>query len=232
MEDKAGKAKTILVLGLVGIAGVLLTIISDFILIGRPNSASSFLKLGTESMAYLPDWRITAGAFMGIIVLPFQLAGLISVYEGLKPSGRVMPLIVVLTEAHALIMGVGFHVSYAYIGTGWRLHHQAGIGNEITLELVKKFDYYWNIIVFIMLAELLFSSIIYAVLIIRGKTRYPKWMAAFNPLCISLLLFPLIFILPAPIGGFMGPACFNISTLAFMSLSTYVIYKKSLTNAK
>jgi hypothetical protein len=225
LEDRAEKAKIVLVLGLVGIAGVLLTIISDFILIGRPNSSNSFLKLGTESMAYLPSWRITAGAFIGIIVLPFQLAGLTSVFQGLKPSGRVMPLVVVIVDAHALIMGVAFHISYAYIGTGWKLYHQSGPGNEILSELVKKFDFYWKIIVFIMLFELLASSIIYMLLIIRGKTWYPKWMAVFNPLCVSLLIFPLIYILPAPIGGFIGPAYFNISTLAFMSLSTCVIYK-------
>lgn len=226
MEDKAGKAKVVLVLGLVGIAGVILTIISDFILIGRPNSSNSFLKLGTESMAYLPSWRITVGTFMGIIVLPFQIAGLISIYYGLKPSGRVMPLIAVITAAHALMMGVAFHISYAYIGTGWKLFHKAGPGNEITSEIVEKFDFYWKIIVFIMMFELLVSSIIFVLLIISGKTRYPKWMAVFNPLCVSLVIFPVIYILPAPIGGFIGPAYLNISTLVFMSLSTFVIYKE------
>ena len=226
MEDKAGMAKVVLVLGLVGIAGVILTIISDFILIGRPDSSNSFLKLGTESMAYLPSWRITVGAFMGIIVLPFQIAGLISIYYGLKPSGRVMPLIAVITAAHALMMGVAFHISYAYIGTGWKLFHKAGPGNGITSEIVEKFDFYWKIIVFIMMFELLFSSIIFVLQIISGKTRYPKWMAVFNPLCVSLVIFPVIYILPAPIGGFIGPAYLNISTLVFMSLSTFVIYKK------
>jgi hypothetical protein len=226
MEKKMSKADIVLVLGLAGIISVLLTIISDLILTGRPNSAYSFLKLGTKSMADIAQWRITAGAFIGVIVLPFQIAGLISVYHGLKPSGRVMPLIVVIAYAHTLIMGVAFHTSYAFIGSGWKLYNETGSGNKITSEIVKRFDFYWKVIVVIMLTELLFSSIMYALIIITGKTLYPRWMAILNPLCILLFLFPFIFILPAPVGGFIAPAYLNISTMVFFVFSTAVVYKK------
>lgn len=226
MEKKTTKANIVLTLGVVGILGVLLTIISDFILIGRPNSAYSFLKLGTESMGDIAQWRITVGTFIGVIVLPLQIAGLISVYHGLKPSGTVMPLIVVITNIHALIMGVAFHTSYAFIGSGWKLYYETGPGNKITSEIVGEFDFYWKVIVFIMVTELLFSSIIYVLLIIRGNTLYPKWMAILNPICVLLFTFPFIFILPAPIGGYIGPAFFNISTMIYFILSTTVIYKK------
>jgi hypothetical protein len=226
MEKKTSKADIVLALGLTGIIGVILTIISDFILIGRPNSAYSFLKLGTESMADIAQWRITAGAFIGIVVLPFQIAGLISVYHGLKPSGRIMPLIVVIVNAHALIMAVAFHISYAFIGSGWKLYYEMGSGNRITNEIVRRFDFYWKIIIIIMLTELLFSSIIYVLLIMTGNTLYPKWMAILNPLCVLIFMFPFIFTLPAPVGGFIAPAYFNISTMVFLSFSTAVIYKK------
>jgi len=226
MEKKTSKADIVLALGLTGIIGVILTIISDFILIGRPNSAYSFLKLGTESMADIAQWRITAGAFIGIVVLPFQIAGLISVYYALKPSGRIMPLIVAIVNAHALIMAVAFHISYAFIGSGWKLYYETGPGNKITYEIVKRFDFYWKIIIIIMLTELLFSSIIYVLLIMTGNTLYPKWMAILNPLCVLIFMFPFIFTLPAPVGGFIAPAYFNISTMVFLSFSTAVIYKK------
>jgi len=226
MVKEKSQIDIIRAMGLVGFISVLLTIISDFILIGRPSSAYSFLKLGTESMADIAQWRITVGAFLGIIVLPFQIAGLTSMHHGLKPSGRVMPLIVVLTNAHALIMGVAFHISYVFIGSGWKLYYETGPGNKITSEIVKRFDFYWKVIVIIMVTELLISSTIYTLLIIKGKTLYPKWMAILNPLCILLLVFPLVFIIPAPVGGFIAPAYFNISSMVFVSLSTAVIYKK------
>ena len=230
MENKTSKADIVLALGVTGIIGVLLTILSDLILLGRPNSAYSFLILGTESMADLAQWRITAGTFIGVIALPFQIAGLISVYYGLKPSGRVMPLMVVITNAHAIIMGVAFHMSYAFIGSGWKLYYEMGPGNKITSEIVKRFDSYWKIIVIIMLTELLFSSIIYVFLIMKGNSLYPKWMAILNPLCVLICLFPVLLSLPAPIGGFIAPAYLNITTMVFLSFSTAVIYKKLKNN--
>lgn len=226
MEKKTSKANIVLTLGIVGILGVLLTIVSDFILIGKPNSAYSFLKLGTESMANIAQWRITLGAFLGVVVLPFQIAGLISVYHGLKPAGRIIPIVVVITNAHALIMGVAFHISYAFIGSGWKIYYETGPGNKITSQMVERFDLYWKTIVIIMFTELLFSSVIYILLILKGNTLYPKWMALLNPLCIMFFIFPLIFIIPAPFGGFITPAYFNIITMVFFVFSTAVIYKK------
>ena len=220
MVKEKSQIDIIRAMGLVGFISILLTIISDFILIGRPSSAYSFLKLGTESMADIAQWRITAGAFLGVIVLPFQTLGLIPLYHGLKPSGRVMPLIMVITTAHALIMGVAFHISYAFIGSGWKQYYEADFGNKITSESLLRFEFYWKLLVIIMLAELLFSSIIYVAIIIRGRTLYPKWMALLNPLCVMIFLFPFVFMLPAPIGGFIAPAYLNITTLVFFAFTT------------
>jgi len=229
MKKEMSKADIILALGLIGIIGALLTVISDLILIGRPNSAYSFLKLGTESMRDIAHWRITFGVFIGVLVLPFQIAGLIPLYYGLKPSGKIMPLIVAITNAHALIMGVAFHISYAFIGSGWKLYYEMG-PVKISSDIIKRFDFYWMVIVVIMLIELLFSSTIHAIIIMKGKTLYPKWMAILNPLCILLFIFPLIFIIPAPIGGFIAPAYFNLSTMIFFIFSTAIIYKKMKVN--
>lgn len=231
MQKPSSRANMVLIGGIAGIIGVLLTVVSDLILLGKPVSAYTFLKLGTESMAGLAQWRITTGTFLGVVVLPLQIAGLITVYYGLKPAGRFISLAVVIVTAHALIMGVAFHVSYAFIGSGWKLYYEIGSGNIIASEMIKKFDYYWKIIVFIILTELLFSSICYTFVILRRKTLYPKWMSLLNPLCVFLFMYPLIFALPAPVGGFIAPAYLNLSTMVFMTFSTATIYKSCKINA-
>lgn len=223
---KSSYNKKVLYFGIVGIVGVFLTIISDFLLIGRPNSAYSFLWLGTESMADISQWRITAGALFGVFVLPFQLAGLIPMYYGIKPSGKVLPFAVLIICAHAITMGVAFHVSYAYIGSGWKLYYEIGIGDKIVEALMNRYEFYWKIIIFIMFAELFSSSAIFAFLILRGKTLYPKWMSIFNPFFVLIILFPIIFSLPHPVGGYIAPAFFNIATLAFFCISTFVVLKR------
>lgn len=228
MENKRSSADVVLALSVVGLIGVLVTIISDLILLGRSNTGLSFFKLsmGTETMAGIAQWRITLGSFIGVIGLPFQIAGLISVFHGLKPSGKVLPIVVVITNIHALIMGVAFHVSYAFIGSGWKLYYEMGPENKISSDLVKQFNFYWKVLVIIMITEILFSSIIYVLLILKGKTLYPKWMAILNPICILFFTFLIILILPAPAGGYVAPTYMNISTFVFLLFSVLVIYKK------
>lgn len=220
------KADHVLTLGLIGIAGVILTIISDLILLGKPGNAFSFFKMGTESLADIAQWRITLGAFIGAVALPFQIAGIISIYHGLKPSGRIMPLIAVIADAHALIMGVAFHISYAFIGSVWKQHYGAGHANQITSDILKTFDFYWRVILIIAIAELIVSSVIFVFLVLTGKTLYPKQMAALSPVSIFLLMYPLIIIIPAPLGGYVAPTYLNASTMVFISISTAVIFKK------
>lgn len=226
MDIKRSKANIVLSLGLVGIAAVLITIVSDLILLGRPDSGFSFFQLGTETMTEMAQWRIVAGTFLGVFVLPLQLAGLVSLYYGLKPAGKVLPLIVVITDAHALIMGVAFHVTYAYIASGWKLFHLFGPGNAGTSELMKQFDFYWKIVIVLMMTELILSSALFVVLILKGKTLYPKWMALFNPPFIVIAMLLIISAIPKPVGGYIAPTILNLSTLIFFIISTAVICKR------
>lgn len=228
MERETKEFKIVLRMGVIGIIAVILTTISDFILIGRPNSAIDFLKLGTESMAGLSQWRITAGTFLGVITIPFQIAGLATVYYGLKPAGKFKALTVVISTAHALMLAVGFHIAYAYIASGWKLYYETGASDLIVAEMMKMFDNYWLITLIIIGVEAAFSSLFYIITIIRYKTLYPKWMAFFNPLCILICVFVVTLILPYPIGGFIAPAFLNLSTLTFFTIQLSMIKRRNV----
>jgi hypothetical protein len=226
MQVRSRKATITLLFGLVGILAVIFTIICDFILIGKPNSTYSFLKLGTESMKGLSQWRIYIGTFLGIIVLPLQIAGLVPVYYGLKPGGKVKSIIVVLITGHAAIIAVAFHISYAFIASGWNLYNSTAVENLGASEMLKRFDLYWRITIIIMAVELLLSSILYVILILGKKTLYPKWMAFLSPICVLFYTFLLVLPIPHPLGGFLGPAFLNLSTLIFLTFSTIIVYKR------
>jgi hypothetical protein len=226
MYNTQKTAKFVLIMGLIGITGVLLTIISDFILIGRPSSSNAFFKLGTESMADLSQWRITVGAFLGIIVIPIQIVGLATIYYGLKSAGKIKAIIIVLTTAHTLMMAVAFHTSYAFIASGWNLYYELGTKDIVAEKMINRFGYYWRIIIIIMSVELILSSAYFVFLILRGNTLYPKWMALFSPFCVLLYMYPVVLIAPKPFGGFIAPAFLNLATLVFFILSTITVYKK------
>ncbi len=230
--------------GSIGIIAVFFTIISDVILLGRPDSAYSFFAKPTECMAEIALWRITAGVFIGVFMLPFQLAGLAPLYYGLKPLGRKMQLLAVIPSGHALTMGIAFHMSYAFMASGWKLFYAtmpgnqmaAAPGNDLLTEalwndpaasMMKSFDFYWQLLIVIMLAELIFCSCFFAITVLRGKTLFPKWMAAFNPLFIMGAVFLIISLIPSPAGGFIAPTILNTSNFTFFILSTVVIHNRA-----
>lgn len=220
---KKNVERLIVLSGLIGIIAAVITIISDIILLGRPDTAFSFFKLGTESMAELAHWRITIGTFLGVFSLPFQIAGIVPLYFGLKPAGSKLAAAFFGSAAYAMIMGVAFHTSYAYIGSGWRALYDVGIDNKTGLNLMDKFASYWMIIIVSVFITLLFASVCCVMLILSGKTLYPKWMALLNPICVFIVMFPLLAFIPAPLGGYISPAYLNLSSLILFIFSLKLI---------
>lgn len=225
MNTKPKEASVVFICGLVGIIAVILTIICDFILIGRPNSSHSFLKLGTESMYGLSQWRIYIGTFAGILVLPLQAGGLVPFYYGLKPAGKTKALIASLVAGHAVGIAAGFHLSYAFIASGWDLFHSVKPQDAAASQMIRNFDIYWKITIVIMALDLFISSAIYIYLLIKKNTLYPKWMALLSPIFVFLYTYILVMWLPHPVGGFIAPAFLNFSTLIFFIFSTKIVHK-------
>ncbi len=240
MSDGRNVRKALLISGMVGILGVAVTIISDLILLGRPDSGYSFFLLPTECMTGIPGWRITLGTFLGVFALPFQIAGLVPLYIGLKPSGKAAAAITGLIGSHGLIMGVAFHTTYAFLADGWKLYHlvwpeaggsSAGPAIDGPLAdgpavLMESFQIYWKLLIVIMVTELILMSTIYVFSVLKGNSLFPKWMAAVNPAVITTAVVLILLILPAPVGGYAAPTMLNLSTLTFIIISSSVIYKR------
>jgi hypothetical protein len=226
MRAVTDKARLVLIFGLAGIAGTILTIISDLILIGRPVSGYNYFRLGTELMAGIPQWRITIGAFLGILVLPLQILGLASLYYGMLRAGKIVTYCTFFLMAHALIMGVAFHTSYAFMGTGWKLHNELGLSNTASSGMISTFLGYWKTLIIVMFAETMLSSGIFAFCVAKGYTLYPLWMSILNPFCIFLFMFLLVLAIPAPVGGFAGSVYLNMSSLLFLILSMVIVYRR------
>lgn len=223
--DNGNMSKKILIFGIVGITAVLFTIISDLILLGRPDSGLSFFLSPTECMIDIPGWRITAGTFLGVFMLPFQISGLVPVYLGLKPGGKAAPIMAGIAGAHGLIMGTAFHTAYAFMAGGWKLYHSAGREGVSITAAIGDFEFYWKLIIVLMAIDLILFSVIYVFSVLGGRSVYPGWMAVFNPAVIMAVMFPILLLLPAPVGGFIAPVVLNLSTLIFFSVTSAVMYR-------
>ncbi len=209
--------------GLIGISAVFITIISDVILLGTPTSAYTYFTHPTECMATIPPWRIMTGVLVGVCMLPFQLAGLAPVYYGMQPAGKKLQLLALLPAAHALMMGIAFHTAHAFIAEGWRLSYGFSPANATIDAMVKGFDLYWVLLLVFMLAEMLLCSGVLAISVWKGRTRFPKWVAVCNPLLVLGVVFLVLLVLPAPVGGYIAPTIMNTTSLTYMALSLRLV---------
>jgi len=64
----------------------------------------------------------------------------------------------------------------------------------------------------------LIISVIFIKMVLTGKTRYPKWMAATSPIVLLLLNFVIYLIAPA-IGKYVMPIALNVGFTLFFILS-------------
>ncbi len=224
MQDRSDEFNKVIRLVMIGILGVLVTTLSDFFLLGRPVSGAMFFKLSTESMVEIAHWRITFGTILGVIALPFEVLGLAPLYYGLKLSGRILPIAVVIADAHALLMGVAFHMSYAFMGSGWKLYYNQSFDPEIAEGLLDQYEGYWKLLLIIVLVDLLTATILFSIIILKRKSQFPRWMVIINPLISVLLVLPVVYFLPAPVGGYIAPAVLNIATLIFI-IVTLMLYR-------
>jgi hypothetical protein len=218
MSKGHGKFSAISVCTYIGIFAILLTIVSDLLLIGSPISAYEYIIVGTETMAKLPLWRISVGTFLGVMVIPFQVCGFIPLYYAVKPAGRIKTLAVVLPIVYGMFMAAVFHASYVFIGASWKLYHSNEQQDKGLLYLLNEFQNYWIFILLIISVSVIISSVFYSILVFKGKTLLPRWLALFNPIAVFLFMFLIIIVIPAPLGGFIAPTYLNMSTLVFIML--------------
>jgi dolichol kinase len=78
---------------------------------------------------------------------------------------------------------------------------------------------YAPVLIFIFLASILFS-----VLVASGKTLFPIWMAAINPVTMTILWLLLKRVLPQFVRDHTEGAGFNIAYLAFFACTTATLW--------
>lgn len=227
MTKKQIKSNKILILGLIGIFATIITAISDVFLLGRPTDAREFFMLNTKIMVYLETWRISLGTIMGIISLPFQALGLVLLYDGIREANKYVRYLIVILIGHGLTMGIAFHTSYAFIGNALKLQNSIGADNTYYVELINKFNFYWNFIIAFIAIEVLISSIFYIISVLNKKTIYPKWMAMLNPIGVLILVYLFLIVLPKPFGGYIAPAYFHIGIMFFYTILIIFHYRET-----
>ncbi len=219
--------------GLLALLGAFLYATGDVLLLAGKASLENYPRLkpfakllsGSETMVVLPPRRLIWGALLGVFATPLVMAGFWQVYQGLGGASLSWTLITFILFACASIIGAFVHGTFYYLGEYVHaLNNVQDDSQMIIADMLSRHRKvlivtYAPVIIFIILASILFS-----VLVASGKTLFPVWMAAINPVTLTILWLLVKRILPRFVRDKTEGAGFNIAFLAFFACTTATLW--------
>ncbi len=201
-------------LGVVAICAAAGLSLADMALLYSPDGGYGFASYGP--LADVPRWRLLAGHYLGVLLLPAYLPGYWLVYSGLRDAGRWRSLPVLLLGSYTAVLGVAVHGLFALLALIVQHREVDAAGAARLLELARPFADPLHGLVNTLFA---LTSIWFALAVLSRRTRYPRWLAAANPLLLGLLFVLPYFVAPGfPPALLTAPASFHLAHLVFFCL--------------
>jgi hypothetical protein len=219
--------------GLLAILGATLYAVGDVLLLAGKASLTDYPKLQSfakllsdaEKMAALSPARMMWGALIGVFCTPLVLLGFWQVYQGLDGANASLTLATFGLFGTASVIGAFVHGTFYYMGEYVQALNQVGedsqaiiagmIGRHKQVLIVT----YAPLLIFIVIASILFS-----ILVASGDTSFPVWMAAINPVTMTIVWLAAKRILPQFIRDWTEGAGFNIAYMAFFICTTITLW--------
>ena len=219
--------------GLLALLGTFLYAIGDVLLLASKASLDNYPKLqpfaklllDAEKMVVLPPNRLMWGALLGVFATPLVVTGYWQVHQGLNGANESLALTTVILLAIASVIGAFVHGTFYYMGEYVQALNkvengsQAVIAGMIARHRKVLIITYAPVIVLIVVASILFS-----ILVVSGKTAFPIWMAAINPVTMTVAWLLIKRILPQFVRDGTEGAGFNIAFLVFFACTTFALW--------
>ena len=195
--------------GLIGLLGAILCGTGEFLLHFDPQARFT----GYDFMADISESRLTIGHFFAVFAISLYFVGVWHIAEMLRPAGEKLSRALFFIGSFGFLYGAMWMSSRAMIGS--IAHHPELVGGT---DLVSLYELRLETLLQIIRITTLIISIIFIKMVLTGKSRYPKWMAATSPIVLLLMNFAIYETVPA-IGKFMMPIALNIGFTLFFILS-------------
>jgi hypothetical protein len=219
--------------GLLAVLGAFLYAIGDVLLLASKVKLDDYPKLkpfakllsDAERMVVLPPDRLIWGALIGVFATPLVLLGFWQVYQGLGGANASLALATLGLFGTASIVGAFVHGTFYYMGEYIqalnKVHEdsQSIIADMIARHRRVLITSYAPVMIFILIASILFS-----ILVASGKTAFPLWMAAINPVTMTIVWLAVKRVLPQLVRDWTEGAGFNIAFLAFFTCTTITLW--------
>ena len=219
--------------GLLAILGALLYAIGDVMLLAGKVNLDEYPKLkpfakllsDAERMAALSPARMMGGALIGVFSTPLILAGFWLTYRGLAASGSALALIALLLFGFASVVGAFVHGSFFYMGEYVHALNQVDESSQpVIADMIARHRKVLLITYAPLMLSVILASILFSVLVAQGGTSFPIWMAAVNPVTVTIVWMLGKRILPQFVRDWTEGAGFNIAYLTFFTCVTLTLW--------
>jgi len=219
--------------GLIAILGALVYAVGDTLLLAAKANLADYPKLephrkllsGMERMVVIPPRRLMWGGLLGVFATLAMLVGFWLVYQGLASAGVGLALPPVLLFAGASVVGAFGHGSFIYLGEYVQALNRVQVESQpVLLEMLARHRKIMIIIYAFLLISILSASIWFSVVVAGGKSAFPTWMAAANPVVAFFAWMVIKRLLPKRLVDATEGAGFNIAYLVFFILVTAALW--------
>lgn len=220
--------------GVLALLGAFFYAIGDVLLLASKVSLEDYPRLkpfakllsDSEKMVTLSPNRMMWGALIGVFSTPLMLVGFWQVYHGLSGANAWAVGSAVGMFGIATVIGAFVHGSFFYMGE--YVHALNDVNDDSQSVIEKMIERHRKILVITyapLLILILFASVMFSVLVWSGKTFFPVWMAAINPVTMTIAWMLVKRILPQFVRDWTEGAGFNIAYLAFFACTTITLWK-------
>jgi len=219
--------------GLLALLGALLYAIGDVLLLASKASLDHYPRLkpfgkllsDAERMVVLPPRRMIWGALIGVFATPLMLAGFWQVYQGLTGANEALTLVTGLLFAISSVIGAFVHGTFYYMGEYVQaLNKVEDDSQAVIAEMIARHRKVLIITYAPLMILVIIASILFSILVASGKTAFPVWVAAINPVTMTIAWMILKRLLPQFIRDWTEGAGFSIAYLVFFACTTLTLW--------
>ena len=209
----------IVVTGVIGLLGAVLTGAGEFML---HYDALARFDVEYAFLIGISEQRSNVGHFVAVLGAPLYLIGCWHIRLMLKPASDRWSLVAFF------VMAYGFVVGLVWIGSRSSISALVNMSPEMDLSyLTGLYDFRYETLLQVIRIAVLILSIIFVVLVARGRSHYPRWMALLNPILLIVASFVVYALVPA-VGKYLMPIALNVAFLVLFSASIAIANKKGL----
>jgi hypothetical protein len=219
--------------GLLAILGSILYALGDTLLLANKVDINNYPKLApfkkllsdTERFVSIPSKKMMWGALLGVFATPLVLAGFWHVYQGLAGSNESLRTITFLLFGIASVIGTFVHGSFFYAGEYVKaLNAVSEDSQNVIVELLTRHRRALIITYAPLLIMIVIASILFSIAVATNSTLFPAWMAAVNPVTLTIAWLLLKRILPSFLTDPLEGAGFNVAYFIFFVCTTITLW--------